>query len=627
MSFLSPLFLAGALAVAVPIVLHFLRRQPEARVKFAAVHMLQHAPVEHADRRKLRQLLLLALRCLAVLLLAIAFARPFLVTGGAAAATGVTVVALDTSLSMSAPGRFARAQQLARQAIADAPASHLVGVLTFDDAARVVAAASGDRAAAATAVDGARAGVGATRYRAALAAATDAMGGRPGQAVVVTDLQASGWDTGDRVGVPESVQVIPVDVGEPVPNLAVIGARRGENGIVATIRNAGSAAREARLRLVIDGAPSAEATVAVGANQSTDVVFPGARGEAAEIAVEDADGTQGDNVRYLVLSGSSRPSILLVTSLGDLPRDAFYAQSAFEAAGADGASFDVAGVSGERLSGWDAAMLARHAVVVLLSTRGLNQRGRELVAAFVTGGGGLLVAAGPDVDSDVAAGALAGAIEVTPLPPAPGGTSVPRTLAPGDVRHPMFRAFAADAATLGLVTFRQIVGVRGTGCEAAARFSTGEPAVLDCPLGMGRAIVVASDLDGRWNDFPLHTTFLPFLHQSAEYLAGPRRLSASFTVGAVPPGGPALPGFGTLAGAPGLPSRRIAVNVEARESDPARVTPDEFRLAVTPVQSAAVAEPMLGARQQEERQNLWRYAILVVLAALVGESLLAARTA
>lgn len=627
MSFLSPLFLAGALAVAVPIALHFLRRQPEARVKFAAVSMLQHAPVEHADRRKLRQLLLLALRCLAVLLLAIAFARPFLVTGGAAAATGVTFVALDTSLSMSAPGRFARAQQLAKQAIADAPASHLVGVLTFDDAARVVAVASGDRTAAATAVDGARAGVGATRYRAALSAATDAMGGRPGQVVLVTDLQASGWDTGDRVGVPETVEVRPVDVGEPGPNLAVIGARRGEDGVVATIRNAGGVAREARLRLVIDGAPAAEATAAVGANQSADVVLSGVKGEAAEIAVEDAEGILGDNVRYLVLSGSSRPSILLVTSLGDLPREAFYAQSALEAAGADGASFDVAGVSGERLSGWDAATLARHAVVVLLSTRGLNQRGRELVAAFVNGGGGLLVAAGPDVDPDVAAGALAGAVEVTSLPPAPSGTDVRRTLAPGDVRHPMFRAFASDAATLGLVTFRQIVGVRGTGCEAAARFSTGEPAVLDCPVGAGRATMIASDLDGRWNDFPVHSTFLPFLHQSVEYLAGPRRLSASFTVGAVPPGGPAAPGFGTLVGAPGLPSRKIAVNVEPRESDPARVTPDEFRLAVTPVQATAVAEPMLGARQQEERQNLWRYAILVLVAALVGESLLAARTA
>ena len=78
MAFLAPLFLAGALAAAVPIVLHLLKREPEARVKFAAVKLLRRAPVEHADRRHLRELLLLALRVAALLLLALAFARPFL---------------------------------------------------------------------------------------------------------------------------------------------------------------------------------------------------------------------------------------------------------------------------------------------------------------------------------------------------------------------------------------------------------------------------------------------------------------------------------------------------------------------------------------------------------------------
>ena len=81
MSFLSPLFLLGALAAAMPIVLHLLKREPEARVKFSAVQLLRHAPVEHTSRRRLRELLLLALRVAALLLLALAFARPFLASG------------------------------------------------------------------------------------------------------------------------------------------------------------------------------------------------------------------------------------------------------------------------------------------------------------------------------------------------------------------------------------------------------------------------------------------------------------------------------------------------------------------------------------------------------------------
>jgi hypothetical protein len=43
LSFLSPLFLAGAAAAALPIVLHLLKREPEARVKFAEVKLLKKA--------------------------------------------------------------------------------------------------------------------------------------------------------------------------------------------------------------------------------------------------------------------------------------------------------------------------------------------------------------------------------------------------------------------------------------------------------------------------------------------------------------------------------------------------------------------------------------------------------
>src|SRR5215510_1542771 len=153
LSFLSPLFLAGAFAAAVPIVLHLLKREPEPRVLFAAVKLLKKAPVEHTQRRHLRELILLALRVAALVLLALAFARPFFASGAAVASSGVTVVALDTSYSMSAPGRFERARQLAKDVIARAPAGDLVGVVTFADAAQIAAKPSSDRVLATSAID------------------------------------------------------------------------------------------------------------------------------------------------------------------------------------------------------------------------------------------------------------------------------------------------------------------------------------------------------------------------------------------------------------------------------------------------------------------------------------------
>ena len=120
LSFLSPLFLAGAALAAVPIVLHLLKREPEARVKFAAVRLLKQAPVEHTEKRHLRELLLLALRITALLLLALAFARPFFATGAALGSSGLTIVALDRSLSVSAPGA-SRARSSSRRKRSTAP--------------------------------------------------------------------------------------------------------------------------------------------------------------------------------------------------------------------------------------------------------------------------------------------------------------------------------------------------------------------------------------------------------------------------------------------------------------------------------------------------------------------------
>src|ERR1700726_2867384 len=176
MSFLSPLFLAGAAAAAIPLVLHLLRREPEDRVKFAPVKLIKQAPVEHTDRRRLRELLLL-LRVTALLLLALAFARPFLATGAAAGSAGVTIVALDTSYSLAAPGRFERAKQLAKEAIAKAPAGDLVGVVTFADEAEIVARPGSDRTLATDAIEQASVSFGATRYRTALSAASQQLTG------------------------------------------------------------------------------------------------------------------------------------------------------------------------------------------------------------------------------------------------------------------------------------------------------------------------------------------------------------------------------------------------------------------------------------------------------------------
>jgi hypothetical protein len=627
LSFLAPAFLAGAALAAIPIVLHLLRREPEPRVKFSAVKLLKRAPVEHTQKRHLRELLLLALRIAALVLLALAFARPFFASGEALARTGVTVVALDTSYSMSAPGRFERARQLAKDAIARAPAGDLVGVITFADDASIPAKPTTDRVLATTAIDEAAAGFGATRYRAALSAAAQTLGGRRGTIVLVTDLQENGWDAGDRASVPESARIEIADVGELPANLAVTAVQPLSDRIVASVRNSGARARNARVRLAIDDRPTADATVSVGPNQSTEVAFAGApRGSTAAVSVDDATGLAADNIRYAILGGTTRPSLLVITGSGDTGREGFYAAHALTAGSATDAAYRIVNVSGAQLSTWSDDRLAAHAAALLLSTRGLERRGREALAAYAHRGGGLLVAAGPDVDGDVVADVLGPASTLRVL--TTGARPQPRALAPVDVRHPIFEPFAANPGPLGLVTFQTVARIGGSSCQTLARFTTGEAALIECPAGEGRALVFASDLENRWSDFPLHATFVPFLHEVVSYLASARAHASEYIVGDAPAGAPRTPGVAELKDTahPGAVPRRIAVNVDPAEGDPARISADEFQSAVTRLKDVAGAEARVEASQQEDRQHLWQYALALMALLLVGEGAVAART-
>ena len=629
-SFLSPLFLLGAAAISVPILLHLLKRKPETRVKFSAVHLLRSAPVETTSQRRLRELLLLALRTAALLLLALAFARPFMAGAGAIASSGVTMVALDTSLSMSAPGVFDRARQLAREAIRNAPSGNVVGLVTFADQARVVTPPSGDRAVAAAAVDASRPGFSSTRYRAALNAAADTFKGRPGRIVVVTDLLESGWDAGDRAAVPESTVIEVADVGAPPPNLSVTSARLSGNRIIGSVHNAGLEAREARVHLTITGPdgqsrPAGDATVPVAANQSAEVSLPAGPGRSAAVVVEDRDGIEGDNARYVVLENAGRPRVLVVTSTGDVGREAFYLQQALIAAGPDGNAYEVVGVAAPDLSSWDQQRLNGFAAIALTSTRALERHGRELISAYLRDGGGVLLTAGADVDGEIVSEALGEPLTI--VMPSTAPRDVPAvSFAPADVRHPVFRGFGAGRSALGLVQFDRVTVVRAEGCQTLARFTSGETALAECAPGTGRALILASDLDNRWNDFPLHSMFVPFVHEVTRYLSAGRHVTSEYLVDTVPAGISPVPGVVPISEAAGE-SRLVAVNVDPAETVPARLTAEEFGTAVTRLKEVAATEQRANARDQEDRQHIWQYVLALMLTMLVVESAIAMRTA
>ena len=87
MSFLAPLFLAGAAAIALPILFHLIRKTTHEKTIFSSLMFLLATPPRVTRRSRLENLWLLLLRCLAFCLLALGFARPFLQKPFAAGST------------------------------------------------------------------------------------------------------------------------------------------------------------------------------------------------------------------------------------------------------------------------------------------------------------------------------------------------------------------------------------------------------------------------------------------------------------------------------------------------------------------------------------------------------------
>ncbi len=617
LSFLSPLFLAGLAAAAIPIAIHLFHRRVEPVVDFAAMRYLRRAPVEHSRRRRLREMLLLALRVAALCLLAFAFARPYLAQSAAALSAPVTMVLVDASVSMTGPGQFDRAKDAAAGAIRETPPTHAVGVMTFANAADVVAPPSQDRAGALAAVGKLQPGAGATQYRSALARAAELIGDRAGRFVVVTDLQQSAWDAADEGAVPDRVAVEVVDVPGPETNVAVAALRVEGAEAAAVVRNYAGSPRAVQVGFAVDGRrfTAVPVTVPAGGSIEARASIQGRSRGVLDASVNDAEGFAGDNSRYLVLDAVQPPGVLAITAAGQ-PADVFYLERAIEVAD-EAAGFRFLTVSGPTFSSMEAAALADVGAVLVLATRGLDARGRELLAGYVKAGGGLLVAAGPDVEPTVLREALDGVVP-TRLAARPSRDTL--RFAPADSRHPVFRLFGG-AGTLANVSFERTAAVEASdSAEVIARYTDGTPALVEDRATGGRVLVFASDLNNRWNDFPVQPAFVPFVHEMLRYLAATRSPRAEYLVGELPGAQGAAPGGVQL-----TPERRVAVNVDPRESDPARITGDAFRAGITRLNVAAAQQARAQAREREENQRLWQYGLLLMIVALAAEGMLGRR--
>ena len=135
MSFLYPLFFLGALGIAAPIILHMIRRQTQKQQLFSSLMFLKESRPRYQKRSKIEHWLLLLLRCLALILLALAFVRPFLenpIEAAPESSLNRKVVLIDTSASMRRDGIWSAVLSRVDSVLAEVEPEDRVSVITFD---------------------------------------------------------------------------------------------------------------------------------------------------------------------------------------------------------------------------------------------------------------------------------------------------------------------------------------------------------------------------------------------------------------------------------------------------------------------------------------------------------------
>jgi len=669
MGFLAPAFLFGLLALSVPVLIHLVHRERRQTKAFPSLMFLRRVPHRSVRRRKIRQWLLLTLRCAALALLAVAFAQPVLRSASRPTAVGggatARVVLLDRSYSMGYGDRWTRAVEAARHAVGEGGDGDRTGLVFFGESATAASALTDDRVVLEAALDEAELGWGATRFAPALKLGLrllDESGLPNRELVLVSDFQSRATDGLDEVQLPASTQLRWVDVSEPetdnrgitdVTLQRVYEGGRERVAVAARIARQGEgSAGPVRATLEIGGIEAGTRTVDL-ADQAAltvrfdPVPFPPAA-QRALVRLERDALPQDDTFRFVLAPGRDL-GVVIVGRAGARRSESLFLRRALSIG--DRPRFDVRLREGSKLRPQD---LADARVVVLNDTPWPDG---GALASFVERGGGVVAALGARAAPSGGDG-LPDGLSVTTE-----GRVVDRTsdwggtLAFLDYDHPVFDIFrrprSGDFSSARFLRYRAL---RAEDAPVLARFDDGAPALVEARLGEGRVLLWASSLDTLWNDLPLQPVFLPFLHRliahAAGYVERPAwrqvgevlelpELDEGRWVGLTPDAEKGLAeGEGRFVAldAAGFyelrPSGdedqaavvRVAVNVDPGESDLTAADPEEVAGGLTRLATpSGPAGDLLSGEERARRQSGWWFLLLAALAVLAAETALSNR--
>lgn len=684
MSLLAPLYFLGLAAVSLPILFHLIRRTPRGRQQFSSLMFLSPSPPRLTRRSRIENWLLLLLRAAALILLAMAFARPFLRQVANLSLDGVrgrrVAILLDTSASMQRDGVWRQAIAKLEGTLDKLDLADEVALFTFDGEVNAIVPFAEQTTLhlerrthevvreklteLAPTWRESDLGTALVTVAEELTLATDEANSlAASQIIVISDMQ-QGADLKAVQGYewPEEVRVAIGKIEPADPSNGTLSLLRTDDEAesIDTVRvrvanSSDSSVDQYYVGWAVPTDPNAKTVpIYVPAGQSRVVQLPQPLGQqASDRLVLTGDQALFDNTFYVVPQVQDEVELVYIgNDKQDDPAGLqYYLQLALAETPQRKVHFATQAAD-ELLTALTGG------VRLAFVTSALTETGFSQLNAYVNAGGSaLLVPTNAEASS-----ALAANFDEIDYIPSETGTRDGdyRMLVDIDFSHPLFKPFAtprySDFTKIHFWNHQRFELISEHTATVLANFDNGDPAFWQYRIGSGKLYVLASGWHPDDSQLALSTKFVPLLNTMLDQAAGSPVEMPSFVVGdPVPlpddaksysvtkPDGAKIelddeeawfratdqPGIYEIQG--GTVPVRFAVNLMARETDTAAMDLELLTELGIQLGEHNTREEESDRQRQlrdielESQQQLWRWLIVVVLGVLGLETWLAGR--
>ncbi|MFH1283632.1 MAG: VWA domain-containing protein [bacterium] len=543
-SFLYPYFLWALPLAGLPIILHLLFKKKPKLYRFSYLHFINLATRQNVPHSRLKNYLLLFVRCLILLILTILFSRPVLHFGDTfkkkKELSRSFVILIDNSYSMGFQvgdrNYFEYVKDSSRELINNLSDSDRAAVVVFSNRVEFASGQlTNDKQLLQKKVSEIKLSNNPTDITSAFDVASRLLKNTqtPSSVIIVfSDFAKHGWKRMELSKAFErkddfykKVKLIFVDHEYEVKNMAIFNIElkgdyyNEDANVIASIINFDNTNVNPGMSIYWNGVKKLEGVVELKKKEYKKKVFQLRLPEKQIVDIEgrlNVDGLALDNKYYFTKSIKPVVNILIIDGdpkLSTVDGESFFLQHALTPkTGLSGIRAKITGVdeaSGINMRDYD--------LLISCNVGSLRQEMADKLDAYLQQGGRLLITLGNNTKVDLYK-------SLKPLMPAEIVSH--KALSKGEsielkpTAHPLLKKLELqDSYEMGLINFTQYYFVRPMlGSRVVLSLANGHPLLVERNIGSGSSMLFCSTVDRDWTNFPVKPLYPIFFQEIARYL-------------------------------------------------------------------------------------------------------------